>query len=97
VSEFTIVTAAFQGGRTVTGALFLLFLLIVFMGMGGTVLAAVQGRPSSRSKLIPYRDSFLTGAPVAIFMALSLLLGLWIPAPLRALVDQAVHYLETRP
>ncbi len=97
VSEFTIVTAAFQGGRYVTGALFLLFLLLVFMGMGGTVLAAVQGRPSGRSRLIPYRDTFLTGAPVVVFMGLSLLLGLWLPGPVRTLVDQAAHYLETRP
>jgi hydrogenase-4 component F len=97
VSEFTIITAAFQGGRFVTGGLFLLFLLIVFMGMGGTVLAAVQGRPSGRSRMIPYRDSFLTGAPVAVFMALSLMLGLWLPDPLRRLIDQAAHYLETRP
>jgi len=94
VSEFTIVTAAFTGGRFVSGGLFLLFLLIVFMGMGGTVLAAVQGRPSGRSRMIPYRDTFLTGAPVAIFMALSLLLGLWLPTPLRTLVDQAAHYME---
>jgi len=97
VSEFTIITAAFQSSRYVTGGLFLLFLLIVFMGMGGTVLAAVQGRPSGRSRMIPYRDTLLTGAPVAIFMALSLLLGLWLPSPLRALVDQAALYLETRP
>jgi hydrogenase-4 component F len=47
--------------------------------------------------MIPYRDTFLTGAPVVVFMALSLLLGLWIPTPLRTLVDQAAHYLETRP
>jgi hydrogenase-4 component F len=94
VSEFTILTAAFQNGRFVSGALFLVFLLIVFMGMGGTVLQAVQGRPSFRSKRIPYRDTLLTGAPVAVFMALSLLLGLWIPAPLRTMIDQAAHYLE---
>ncbi len=97
ISEFTIITAAFQGGRYVTGGLFLLFLLIVFMGMGGTVLAAVQGRPTGRSRMIPYRDSLLTGAPVAIFMALSLLLGLWLPSPLRSLIDQAALYLEPRP
>jgi hydrogenase-4 component F len=97
VSEFTLLTAAFQGGRFITGGLFLLFLLIVFTGMGGTVLAAVQGRPSARSKRIPYHDTFLTGAPVAVFLALSLLLGLWLPAPLRSLIDQATHYLEVRP
>jgi hydrogenase-4 component F len=97
VSEFTIITAAFQGGRYVTGALFLLFLLLVFVGMGGTVLSAVQGRPSGNSRRIPYKDGFLTGFPPAVFMGCSLLLGLWIPTPIRTLVEQAAHYLETRP
>jgi hydrogenase-4 component F len=95
VSEFTILNAAFQNGRFLSGGLFLLFLLIVFMGMGGTVLQAVQGRPGFRSKRIPYRDSLLTGAPVVALLALSLLLGLWIPAPLRTMLDQAAHFVES--
>src|SRR5207237_1853818 len=45
VSEFTIVSAAFINGKFLVGSLFLLLLGIVFIGMGGTVLAVVQGQP----------------------------------------------------
>lgn len=97
VSEFTIVTSAFTSGRFVTAGLFLLFLLVVFVGMGATVLAAVQGRPPLRARMTRYRDGLMTGTATAAFMGLSLLLGLWIPSPLRDLLDQAVRYLEIKP
>lgn len=45
-SLFTIVTAAFAQGRWVVAALMLAFLMLVFMGMGKTVLAVVQGAPA---------------------------------------------------
>src|SRR5262249_32999118 len=45
VSEFTIVTAALGSGQFLVGALFLLFLGVVFVGMGATVLPVVQGEP----------------------------------------------------
>src|SRR5947207_2622329 len=44
VSEFTIVNAALGSGYYVAGGLFLLLLCVVFIGMGATVLAVVQGR-----------------------------------------------------
>ena len=43
VSEFTIVNAAVGSGQFLAGGLFLLLLGIVFIGMGATVLAVVQG------------------------------------------------------
>ena len=45
----------------------------------------------------PYRDGFLTIAPVLGLMALVLLLGLYIPQPLGDLVKDAVAYLEVTP
>ena len=45
VSEFTIVNAAVGSGQYVAGGLFLLLLGMVFIGMGVTVLAVVQGNP----------------------------------------------------
>jgi hydrogenase-4 component F len=104
VSEFSILNGAFGAGRYVTAALFLLFLLVVFIGMGKTVLKVVLGRPpaetldESQGKLQgPYRDRFLTVAPPLALMALVLLLGLYIPRPLSELVNGAVGYLEIRP
>jgi hydrogenase-4 component F len=121
VSEFTIVSAAIGAGQYLAGGLFLLFLGIVFVGMGATVLAVVQGpAPEVRgqksevrgqragggrhlltSDLRPlisgetdFRDSVATGAPVLLFLALVLLLGLYIPAPLETLLRDAAALVE---
>jgi hydrogenase-4 component F len=94
VSEFAILNGAFSAGRFLTGGLFLLLLLIVFIGMGGTVLKVVQGRMPAEVRDTPYRDGLLTGAPLLGLMALVLLLGLCIPTPLQTLLHDAVLYLE---
>src|SRR5438874_360642 len=41
-----------------------------------------------------FRDSISTGAPVLLFMALVLLLGLYIPPPLESLLREAAAFLE---
>jgi hydrogenase-4 component F len=92
VSEFGIVTAAFGGGRFVVGGLFLLALLAVFLGMGVTVLAVVLGRPGPAAGT--FRDGVLTGAPVLALAGLVLLLGLYVPPPLAALLRDAAAFLE---
>ena len=50
LSEFTIVNAALGSGQFLVGGLFLLLLGVVFIGMGATVLAVVQGKPSGRRR-----------------------------------------------
>ncbi len=100
VSEFTIVNAAFGGDRFVVGGLMLLLLLVVFIGMGTTVLAVVQGTPSRAAMTTPFHDSLLTTAPMLLLMGLVVMLGLYIPPPLRTLLDDAVRDLaqpEVRP
>jgi hydrogenase-4 component F len=97
VSEFSILNGAFVAGRFAIGGLYLFLLLVVFIGMGGTVLRVVQGRVPPGARETPYRDGWLTGAPVAGLMALVLLLGLYIPAPLSGWLHDAVRFLEARP
>ena len=101
VSEFSILNGAFDAGQVVVAALFLVFLLVVFIGMGKTVLKVVQGRRPFGGLVgamdESYRDGFLTIAPVLALMAIVLLLGLYIPVPLNALVRDAANYLGTRP
>ncbi len=53
VSEFTIVSAAAGSGQYITTGLFLLLLGVVFIGMGATVLAVVQGKPAARARNEP--------------------------------------------
>jgi hydrogenase-4 component F len=100
ISEFTIVRGALESGSfTVAGAV-LLLLLIVFMGMGRTVLAVVQGPPpgaggggaAGRSGESPWLV-----APIAALLGLVLLLGVYLPPPLAALLHEAVAYLEGAP
>jgi len=100
VSEFTILNAAFGQHRPLVGALVLILLLVVFMGMGATVLAVVQGTPSAGATATAFHDRPLTILPPITLMTAVVLLGLFIPGPLRAMVEDAVRslgYTEVRP
>jgi hydrogenase-4 component F len=97
VSEFTILSGAFAGGRFLVGAGFLLLLLVVFIGMGRTVLTVVQGRPLARGKATEYRDGLLTGLPIVVSLGIVLLLGVHIPAFLGGLLNNAASSLEMKP
>src|SRR5258706_6482887 len=61
ISEFSILNGAFDARRFVVGALFLSLLLIIFIGMGRTVLTVVQGRPTTAARQTSYQDGLLTG------------------------------------
>jgi hydrogenase-4 component F len=94
VSEFTIVNAAMGSGQFIAAGLFLVLLGVVFIGMGATVLTVVQGTPLENSRPNTFRDSLATGGPIVVFMALVLLLGLYIPPPLESLLREAAAFLE---
>jgi hydrogenase-4 component F len=106
VSEFSILNAAFGLKSYAAAALFLLLLLVVFIGMGRTVLAVVQGpAPAALPQAatlagdpgVAYRDGFLTAAPIVLLMLIVLGLGLYIPAPLGSLLSAAVAFLGGQP
>jgi len=97
LSEFTILNGALGTGRYVTSGFFLLFLLIVFIGMGTTVLMVVQGRPSPAADAGKYRDGLLNVVPVVIFMIMVLALGLYLPESLQATLREAAALVEGRP
>jgi hydrogenase-4 component F len=87
-SEFAILNGALGSGRYVVGGLFLLFLSIIFVGMGATVLKVVQGDPGDAPDT-GRRDGWLTAAPPLALLVAVLFLGLFLPAELRALFDAA--------
>jgi hydrogenase-4 component F len=97
VSEFLIVSRAFAADRFWIGGGMLLLLLVVFVGMGRTVLAMLQGTPSAEAQRTSYQDGLLTGLPVALSMAIVLLLGLHVPAPIEGLLRTAAAHLERIP
>jgi hydrogenase-4 component F len=88
-SEFTILNGALGAGRFTVGALYLLFLAVIFVGMGATVLKVVQGDPAGAPEVREHGDSWLTAGPPLFLIALVLGLGLFLPASLRDLFDAA--------
>jgi hydrogenase-4 component F len=97
VSEFLILSRAFAADRFLIGGGVLLLLLLVFIGLGRTVLVMVQGLPSPAAGRSSYRDGLLTGAPVVLSLAAILLMGLHIPVRLESLLREAARFLETGP
>jgi MFS family permease len=69
-------------------------LAAIFIGMGTTVLAVVQGLPPKLSGSAKFRDGMRTGLPIIIAMAIVLVLGLYIPQPLDRIIREAAAMLE---
>lgn len=100
LSEVTILREAIATEQYFVAGLFLAMLIVVFIGMGATVLSIVQGTPegvppeSGESGAI--KDRFVTIAPIAAFLSIALVLGVYIPEPLAVLLRDAAAYLEVR-
>ena len=95
VSEFSIVRAAFVGGSLAIGITMLALLLVVFVGMGSTVLAVAQGpAPPRAGEGGGDRDTWLTVLPLVGLLACVLVLGVWIPSPIHAAFLDAAAWLE---
>lgn len=97
ISEFTIVSSALIQKQALVGALFLVSLTVIFIGMALTVLPMIMGETPPESEQTAYRDSFWTVGPPLALLLLVLLLGVWIPAPLMAILTDAAQLLEVRP
>jgi hydrogenase-4 component F len=96
-SEFAIVQAAITGGQHVVAALFLGLLVVIFMGMGASIMNMVQGAPSDAATATDYRDDFSSAAPGVILLGLVFLLGVYIPPSVDAALHAAAASVEVRP
>ncbi|MBD1401563.1 proton-conducting transporter membrane subunit [Pelovirga terrestris] len=92
LSEFTILRGIFAGGHPWIAAAFLILLATIFIGMGATVLSATQGESPQVSA--QFRDRLLLVAPPLLLLALVLCLGIYMPDPLKELLDAGVALLE---
>ncbi|MFO0983065.1 MAG: proton-conducting transporter membrane subunit [Planctomycetota bacterium] len=98
VSEFTILNAAFAQHRYVAAAAFLLFLLVVFMGMGTTVLALVVGEaPPRTAAAARFPDTKFTVLPLLVLLGASLVMGIAMPGAVSDLLHKAAHYVGDLP
>jgi hydrogenase-4 component F len=95
LSELTIAKAAFGAGHALAGGFYLAFLMVVFVGMGATVLQVSLGDgPEPKAG---WRDRLLTTGPIIGFLFLVLVLGVFIPAPLDAALRDAASWVEGAP
>jgi hydrogenase-4 component F len=94
ISEFTIISSAFIQGRMLIGAIFLVSLTVIFIGMALTVLPMVMGEAPKESETTSYRDTVGTVGPPLALMLVVLVLGVWIPDPLMSLLREAAAQLE---
>ncbi|MBN2193183.1 MAG: hydrogenase [Polyangiaceae bacterium] len=94
LSELTILTSAVDRGQILVAGAFLVLLAVVFVGMGTTMLAVVQGTPSASETTERRPEPLALVAPAACLLGLVLVLGVHIPEPLAALLREAAAELE---
>jgi hydrogenase-4 component F len=93
VSEITVLGAAMEQHRYGVAATMLVLLLVVFMGMGVTVLGVVQGEVSPAGRTTTHRDGLLHIVPLLVLVAISLLMGVAMPPAIADLVRDAAAYV----
>jgi hydrogenase-4 component F len=93
LSELTILRASLLQGRFVVAVAFLVLLAVVYVGMAGIVLGMAQGSAPESAACRRDREPLSAVGPPAVLAAAVLLLGLYVPAPLRAVLEQAARAL----
>ena len=92
LSEFTLLRGIFNAGAFWVGLAVVALLATVFVGMAASVLAVSQGEPAGRD--LAFTDRFLLVAPPLVLLLAVLFLGLYLPEPLRLLLEQATALIE---
>jgi hydrogenase-4 component F len=97
VSEYQMLSGAFAAGRFWPGMAFLVLLLLVFFGMGNTLINCSLGPAPQSSTTTRFQDNFAMVAPIAICMLLTLALGIYTPPLLTEWVNGAIEFLQRTP
>ncbi len=97
ISEFLILNGIFAAGENLAGIAIIVLFGIIFIGMATTILPILTGRAGKELDDSGYRDRVLTVAPPFILMLLTLLFGIWIPAPLHSILTDAAAMLGAKP
>lgn len=91
LSELTILAAAIQGGYVWLAVVVMLLLAVIFVGMAKMILDVAYGTPVENAE--PAKETAALVAGPLVLAMLVLMLGLYLPAPLRALLGQAARAL----
>lgn len=91
LSELAILKGALDQGRGAIAAAYLALLALIFIGMTAAFLRMAQGTPPDSMKRA--RESLLSIVPPAAFLAASVVLGVWVAAPMRELLHRLAQSL----
>ena len=97
VSQYIMLSEAFATGRFVLGLAFIVLLLLVFFGMGNTLINCSFGPAPKNSNPTHFHDNFAMVAPVAICVILTFILGVYTPNFLNNWVNDAIRFLHQVP
>ncbi len=92
LSELTVVRAGFAGTSPVLAGLFLLLVVVGFLGLAGSALMMCTGEEPATAP-VPYPTTsgrVLSGAPLVAGLSCLLLLGVFLPPGLSELILHAV-------
>ena len=91
VSEFTILRGMFATGHGLVAAAYLLLLAIVFAGFGRAILTMLHGT-TQEPRVRELADGGVVALlPIAVLVALVLMLGVAMPDPLLTLIENAAR------
>lgn len=89
LSEFTIIASALYGGHIFLSVLFVALLSLVFIGMAGTFINMSMGAASMCPIEKNSTEKLFSVLPPAIMIAIVLLLGLYLPREIKAVLYDA--------
>src|SRR5437867_2135219 len=93
LSEFTILKAGLDQGRSGVAIAYLVLLAAIFVGMTTAVLGMAQGTPGKDGSRSAEEESLLTVLSPAVLGVLVLVLGLYVPPLLRQTLQDAARVL----
>lgn len=87
-SELNITLASFAAERIFLGSVFILLIALVFCGIAATLLKMPFGR-NENSEILPGEINRSGLAVIVVMLVIILITGIYIPVPLKTLLDSA--------
>jgi len=97
VSEYQILSGTFAAGHIGYGIAYLVLLLIVFFGMGNTLLGCAIGPAPETNGDERFHDNFPMVFPIALTLVLTFGLGIYTPPFLVEWIQEATEFLQRAP
>jgi len=90
LGKFMILKAALSGGRYAAAGIYLIFLAVVFAGLARIFLEMTFGEAAGeKMPQTPFREQRQMLAPAAVFFVCVVILGLYMPGWLNAVIGRA--------